>query len=84
MQDRGVPTVKLWRELREASEADLHFRDGTILGSMCTGPLPIARRAHSTFLEANLGNPGYGKGTWRLERETTCADAGPCPGSGPA
>src|SRR5438445_784215 len=70
MQERGVPTPKLWRELREASEDDLHFRDGRILGSMCTEPLPIARRAHSMFLEANLGNPGYYKGTWRLERET--------------
>src|SRR2546427_11426415 len=70
MQERGVRPKKLWRELREASEDDLHFRDGRILGSMCTEPLPIARRAHSMFLEANLGNPGYYKGTWRLERET--------------
>ena len=70
MQDRGVPTKKLWRELLEASEDDLHFRDGRVLGSMCTEPLPIARRSHAMFLEANLGNPGYYKGTWRLERET--------------
>ena len=70
MQERGVPARKLLRELQEASEDDLHFRDGKILGSMCTEPLPIARRAHAMFLEANLGNPGYYKGTWRLERET--------------
>src|SRR2546426_9756320 len=70
MQDHGVPARKLLRELQEASEDDLHFRDGRILGSMCTEPLPIARRAHAMFLEANLGNPGYYKGTWRLERET--------------
>jgi tyrosine decarboxylase/aspartate 1-decarboxylase len=70
MQERGAPAKKVWRELREASEDDLHFRDGRIMGSMCTEPLPIARRAHSMFLEANLGNPGYYKGTWRLERET--------------
>src|SRR3989449_7535620 len=70
MQERGVRPKKLWRELREASEDDLHFRDGRILGSMCTEPLPIARRAHALFLESNLGNPGYYKGTWRLERET--------------
>lgn len=37
---------------------------------MCTEPLPIARKAHAMFLETNLGNPGYYKGTWRLERET--------------
>src|SRR2546428_5502506 len=70
MQERGVPAKKLWRELREASEDDLHFRDGTILGSMGPEPLPSARRAHAMFLEANLGNPGYYKGTWRLERGT--------------
>ncbi len=58
------------RELREASDEDLHFRDARILGSMCTEPLPIARRAHGMFLEANLGNPGYYPGTMRLERAT--------------
>ncbi len=70
MQEHGAPSKSLWRELREASEDDLHFRDGRILGSMCTEPIPIARRAHAMFLEANLGNAGYYKGTWRLERET--------------
>src|SRR5438093_12791351 len=70
MQERATPAKTVWRELREASEDDLHFRDGRILGSMCTEPLPIARLAHTMFLEANLGNPGYYKGTWRLERET--------------
>lgn len=70
MQKRGVDARRVMRELREASEEDLHFRDARILGSMCTEPLGIARRAHGMFLEANLGNPGYYKGTWRLERET--------------
>jgi tyrosine decarboxylase/aspartate 1-decarboxylase len=70
MHDRRVPTKRVWQELQEAYKDDLHFRDGTILGSMCTEPLPIARRAHGRFLEANLGNPGYYRGTWRLERET--------------
>ena len=83
MDARGAPPHKVLAELQKAHNDDLRFRDGTILGSMCTEPLPVARRAHSMFLEANLGNPGYYKGTWRLERETICADAGPCPGSGP-
>jgi len=69
MHDRGIPADRVWRELRTAADDDLHFEDGRILGSMCTSPLPIARRAHAMFLEANLGNPGYYKGTWRLERE---------------
>lgn len=70
MHERGVPAKTVERELREAAEDDLHFRDARIFGSMCTDPLPIAKRAHAAFLETNLGNPGYYKGTWRLERET--------------
>src|SRR2546427_5338870 len=70
MQERGVRPKTLWRELQRARDDDLHFRDGKILGSRCPEPLPTARRAHAMFLEANLGNPGYYKGTWRLERGT--------------
>ena len=70
MRTRGAPAGEVMAELREARDDDLHYRDGRIFGSMCTEPLPIARRAHEMFLETNLGNPGYYKGTWRLERET--------------
>jgi len=70
MDARGAQPRKVLAELQRARDDDLHFRDGKILGSMCTEPLPIARRAHAMFLEANLGNPGYYKGTWRLERGT--------------
>ncbi|HYS72194.1 MAG TPA: tyrosine decarboxylase MfnA [Thermoplasmata archaeon] len=70
MDERGTSTSKVVAELREAQDEDLHFRDARIFGSMCTEPLPISRRAHAMFLESNLGNPGYYKGTWRLERET--------------
>ncbi|HEV8594738.1 MAG TPA: tyrosine decarboxylase MfnA [Thermoplasmata archaeon] len=69
MESRGVAAKRVWQELREAREDDLHFRDARIFASMCTEPIPIAKRAHAAFLEANLGNPGLYKGTWRLERE---------------
>jgi len=69
MDRRGAPRKAVLAELREARDDDLHFSDGRIFGSMCTDPLPIARRAHAMFLETNLGNPGYYKGTWRLERK---------------
>ena len=65
----GSSKQKVLRELQEAWEEDLHFSDQRILGSMCTEPLPIAAEAHARFLEVNLGNPAYYKGTWRLERE---------------
>ncbi len=65
----GSSKQKVLQELRKAWEEDLHFSDQRILGSMCTEPLPIAAEAHAQFLEVNLGNPAYYKGTWRLERE---------------
>ena len=65
----GVSKQKVLEELREAWEEDLHFSDQRIFGSMCTEPIPIATEAHGQFLEVNLGNPAYYKGTWRLERE---------------
>jgi len=68
MQARGVPASRVWRQLREARDDDLRFRDARIFASMCTEPLPIAKRAHAAFLETNLGNPGLYEGTARLER----------------
>ncbi len=65
----GVSKQKVLHELNEARKEDLHFSDQRIFGSMCTEPLPVAAEAHSRFLEVNLGNPAYYKGTWRLERE---------------
>ncbi len=65
----GSSKQKVLQELRKAWEEDLHFSDQRILGSMCTEPLPLAAEAHAQFLEVNLGNPAYYKGTWRLERE---------------
>lgn len=69
MRDRGLPSATVLRELDAAWREDAHFRDGRILGSMCTAPAPIARGAHARFLEVNLGNPRYYPGTRRLERE---------------
>ncbi len=65
----GVKKQKVLQELRKAWEEDLHFSDQRILGSMCTEPLAVAAEAHAQFLEVNLGNPAYYKGTWRLEKE---------------
>ncbi len=65
----GASKQKVVQELRKAWEEDLHFSDQRILGSMCTEPLDVAQEAHAQFLEVNLGNPAYYKGTWRLEKE---------------
>jgi tyrosine decarboxylase/aspartate 1-decarboxylase len=56
-------------ELKKAYSKDFHFNEGRILGSMCTEPLPIAKKAHEMFLESNMGNPGLYPGTLELESE---------------
>ena len=69
VKDKGEPRARVLREVEKAWADDLHFRGGRILGSMCTEPAAIAKRAHARFVEVNLGNPGYYPGTARLERQ---------------
>ena len=40
-----------------------------VLSSMCTYPHPIAVKAHTQFIEANLGDPGLFAGTTEIEHE---------------
>lgn len=57
------------KALKEARAEDFTFRDGEVLGSMCTAPHEVAAEAHALFLETNLGDPDHFPGTARLERE---------------
>jgi tyrosine decarboxylase/aspartate 1-decarboxylase len=67
MDEKGQDYERIMEELKRASAKDFHFKDGRILGSMCTEPNAIASEAHRMFLEANLGNPGLYPGTAELE-----------------
>jgi tyrosine decarboxylase/aspartate 1-decarboxylase len=69
MNKKKEPYEKVIEELNKASAKDYHFANGRILGSMCTEPISIAQKAHSMFLEANLGNQGLYPGTADLEDE---------------
>lgn len=69
MKEKGEPYEKVLEELKKARTRDFHFKDGRILGSMCSEPNLIAREAHAMFIEANLGNPGLYPGTVELENE---------------
>jgi len=69
MHEKGVEYSKVLSELKVAQARDFKFNDGKILGSMCTAPHGIAKRAHSMFFEANLGNPKLYPGTDMLERK---------------
>ena len=69
MDDKGREYEEIMAKLRAALERDHRFKDGRILGSMCTEPNKIAKEAHAMFVEANLGNPGLYPGTVALENE---------------
>jgi len=61
---------EVFQKLREFQKEDLTHRSGKILGSMCTCPHEVGRKAYAMFLESNLGDPGLFKGTQKLERES--------------
>ena len=69
MEDKGIEFKRVMARLEQAQKSDHSFSDGRVLGSMCTSPLEIAKKAHAMFVEANLGNPGLYPGTKKLEEE---------------
>ncbi len=69
MDEKGQDYESIMAKLKKASNKDFHFKNGRVLGSMCTEPNTIAQEAHGMFLEANLGNPGLYPGTVELENE---------------
>lgn len=54
-------------ELQNYRNKDFTFSSGHILGSMCTQPHPIAKKAYMNFLETNLGDPELFPGTKEIE-----------------
>jgi tyrosine decarboxylase/aspartate 1-decarboxylase len=69
MNQNKAEYEKVLSDLKKASSKDFHFKEGRILSSMCSEPLPIAKEAHAMFIEANMGNPGLYPGTVELESE---------------
>ena len=58
---------KIFKDLNKLKEKDFSFSNGSILGSMCTQPHPIAKKAYNDFLETNLGDPELFPGTKEIE-----------------
>ena len=69
MEDEGWSRSRVMRALKEAKARDHTFRDGHIIGSMCTQPHEIGLDADLMFAEANLGDPAHFPGAARLEEE---------------
>jgi tyrosine decarboxylase/aspartate 1-decarboxylase len=66
MRDTGLLEEDLFFFLNSKKKEDLGYRN--VLSSMCTIPHPVAVRAHTLFIEANLGDPGLFQGTSSLEK----------------
>lgn len=67
MEDKPLPEDIILEELEKFQSKDLKYRDGKILGSMCTEPHPFAKKIFYKFLNSNLGDPGLFKGTKEIE-----------------
>ena len=65
MIEKGLPESEVMRLLEETRERD--YRYDRFFSTMCTQPHPIAVRAHSMFLETNLGDPGLFPGVADIE-----------------
>ena len=58
---------KIIKDLEKYHSQDFTFSSGRILGSMCTQPHPIAKKAYMKFLETNLGDPQLFPGSKEIE-----------------
>jgi tyrosine decarboxylase/aspartate 1-decarboxylase len=56
-KNREINQFEILKELDSVKDKDYTFSSGRILGSMCTQPHPIAKKAYIKFLETNLGDP---------------------------
>jgi len=66
MRSKGITEEELFSFLEKTKLEDKNHR--YILSSMCTLPHQVAVRAHTLFMETNLGDPGLFPGTASLER----------------
>lgn len=66
MRETGCTEEELFSFFADAQGKDVPY--DRILSSMCTRPHPLAVRAHTMFMSANLGDPGLFMGTTSLEQ----------------
>ena len=69
MRENGIEKEQILKTLDAKLKADFSYEDGSILGSMCTEPLDIAKEVYIKYISKNLGDPGLFPGTMLLEEE---------------
>ncbi len=69
MRENGLDKEQILTILDTKLREDFSYQDGSILGSMCTEPLDIAKEVYIKYISKNLGDPGLFPGTMLLEAE---------------
>jgi tyrosine decarboxylase/aspartate 1-decarboxylase len=69
MREQGFSKGRLKRKLKQLLKRDHSFKNGRIVGSMCTAPHPFAAGIFRRYLEKNVGDPGLFPATIALEAE---------------
>jgi tyrosine decarboxylase/aspartate 1-decarboxylase len=69
LQQRGLNTKEVLAELKQRHTLDKDYTNGRIMGSMCTKPHPIAKKAYEFFFESNLGDSRLFPAAAQLEYE---------------
>ena len=62
-------TNSIIKKLEKYKKEDFSFSNGEILGSMCTQPHSIAKKALMGFFNTNLGDPKLFPGTKKIEEK---------------
>ena len=70
MENEGLPQKFVLEELDSRLRNDFTYGSGRIIGSMCTCPHPLARKAYAMFIDRNLGDSGLFPAVVKLEKET--------------
>jgi len=69
MEEEGLEKRKILESLEKKLKKDFSYDSGSILGSMCTEPLDLAKEIYMEYISKNLGDPGLFIGTAELEEE---------------
>ncbi len=67
MENAGQSPRRIKRELKRLLQNDHSYAGGSIMGSMCTSPHPLARKIFSRYIYKNVGDPGLFPATTELE-----------------
>lgn len=67
MNETGLTEKEVFSLLDQAKNNDLQY--DRVLSSMCTYPHEIAVKAHTQFIESNMGDFGLFQGTYNMEQE---------------